>query len=152
MEKITSFTIDHNILRPGLYLSRRDRNTITYDLRTTVPNEYFMDGAAMHTVEHLAATFLRNSKIKDSIVYFGPMGCKTGFYLVIFDDVTPDTLLCELNSAFKFMAEFEGEIPGSAKEECGNYKYHDLEKAKKIAADYLAVLGNVDSGKLEYDS
>lgn len=152
MEKITSFTIDHNILRPGLYLSRRDRNTITYDLRTTVPNEYFMDGAAMHTVEHLAATCLRNSKIKDSIVYFGPMGCKTGFYLVIFDDVTPDTLLCELKSAFKFMAEFEGEIPGSAKEECGNYKYHDLEKAKKIAADYLDVLESVDSGKLEYDS
>ena len=145
MKKIESFKVDHTKLLPGLYLSRRDSKgdtvTSTFDLRFTHPNrEPALDGGAMHTIEHLCATYLRNSKAADDVIYFGPMGCRTGFYLVMFGELEPSDVLELVKSAFEFTAEFEGEIPGAKEEECGNYLYHDLPMARYYAKKYLADL------------
>lgn len=141
-EKIASFTVDHNNLYSGLYLSRKDEFNgavcSTFDIRMTSPNrEQPMDGAAMHTLEHLGATYLRNSSISQQVVYFGPMGCKTGFYLVVFGNVSSVQILPVIKQTFDFIANFEGDIPGATPSECGNYSYQNLELAKRYAKKYL---------------
>ena len=135
MEKIASFTIDHTKLLPGLYVSRRDRHgdvcVTTFDLRFTAPNrEPVMDVPAIHTIEHLGATFLRNSAVKDDVVYFGPMGCRTGFYLVMFEALESKEVVDTVLSMCDFILSFEGEIPGARPEECGNYLDQNLPMAK----------------------
>ena len=145
MEKITSFTIDHNKLLPGLYVSRKDVSegvtVTTFDLRVTAPNrEAVMSTGVMHTIEHIVATYLRNSPISEKVVYFGPMGCRTGFYLLIFGDLTSADVISTVRSAFAFVASFTGEIPGAKPDECGNYSDQDLLGAKIYAQKYLSEL------------
>lgn len=141
MEKIASFTIDHLKLMPGLYVSRKDRenNTTvtTFDLRFTAPNrEPVIDQPALHTIEHLCATYLRNGGQKDKIVYFGPMGCRTGFYLLMFGDLEPKDVFQLVVDMCDFVLSFEGEIPGAKPSECGNYSEQNLGMAKYYTAKY----------------
>lgn len=145
MEKIASFTIDHTKLLPGLYVSRRDRHgdvcVTTFDLRFTAPNrEPVMDVPAIHTIEHLGATFLRNSAVKDDVVYFGPMGCRTGFYLVMFGALESKEVVDTVLSMCDFILSFEGEIPGVRPEECGNYLDQNLPMAKYYTEKYRRAL------------
>ena len=154
MERIASFTIDHLNLESGLYVSRKDMRenvtVTTFDMRVTAPNkEPVMDMPALHTIEHLGATFLRNSEIKDDVVYFGPMGCRTGFYFLL-KDTDHKTAVKVIKDAFRFIADFNGEIPGTTAIECGNYLEHDLGGAKKIATEYLQILENVTEKTLNY--
>ena len=147
MQKIDSFTIDHLKLEAGLYVSRVDRyngmNATTFDMRVTAPNkEEVMPTGAIHTFEHLGATFLRNSSIKDRVVYFGPMGCRTGFYLVLFGDAVPQDIVDVITEMLMFIISFEGDIPGATAVECGNYSDQDLNTAKKYAQKYLDALIN----------
>lgn len=141
LQKIASFTIDHDVLVPGMYVSRVDGDDITYDLRLKTPNQgdYLAQGA-LHTLEHLVATYVRSSEWSDRVVYFGPMGCRTGFYLILRDAVSRADALRLTTDAFAFAAAFEGEIPGAKKRECGNYLEHDLPGAKVEAAAYVRVL------------
>ena len=145
MEKITSFTIDHIRLQPGLYVSRKDRvgeeTVTTFDLRVTKPNEEpVINTAEMHTIEHLAATYLRNeANWKDRVIYFGPMGCRTGFYLLV-RDAEPDTVLRVVMDTLEKIVNHDGEMFGATRKECGNYRELDLALAKKEAAAYLAEL------------
>ena len=153
MEKIASFTIDHNSLLSGLYLSRVDERdgvaVTTFDLRFTAPNrEPVMDMAALHTVEHLGATYLRNCPRKDEIVYFGPMGCRTGCYLLMFGRLTPEEVAPLVESMCRFIVGYEGEIPGAKAAECGNYLEQNLAMAKFYTARYLAALR--DTPRFEY--
>ncbi len=151
MEKIASFTIDHTILPKGMYLSRTDANTVTYDIRTRRPNvEEVMTNGSIHTLEHLFATFVRNSDVSDKIVYFGPMGCRTGFYFITLDTLSKADAITLTKNALAFCAAFEGEVPGVSAEECGNYRDHDLETAKKEAAAMCQVLENWSEEKLIY--
>ena len=142
MEKITSFMIDHTRLYPGVYDSRKDKvgkeTVTTFDLRFTKPNvEPAMENAAMHTIEHLAATFLRNDKEwKERVLYFGPMGCRTGFYLLLKGDLESKDIQVLLLSCFSFIAEFEGEIPGASEHDCGNFRDMNLPVAKWWAKKY----------------
>lgn len=152
MNKIESFQVDHQRLVPGLYLSRSDAKgsavTTTFDLRLTCPNrEPALEGGAMHTIEHLCATFLRNSAQREDIIYFGPMGCRTGFYLVMFGNLQPKDVLPLVKAAFEFTACFEGEIPGASQTECGNYLYHNLPMAKFYSRKYLDDLEKYKSFK-----
>jgi len=141
LKKIASFTINHDVLTPGMYVSRIDGNDITYDLRLKTPNQgdYLAQGA-LHTLEHLIATYVRSSAWSDQVVYFGPMGCRTGFYLILRDTIEKADAIRLTRDAFTFAASFEGEIPGAKRIECGNYLEHDLLGAKREAADYLLVL------------
>ena len=141
MEKIESFKVNHLKLYPGLYISRIDRFNdsiiTTFDLRFTAPNkETPMQVPAMHTLEHLGATFFRNSKIKDEVVYFGPMGCRTGFYLLLANEWTPIILFPLMIEFLDFVLEFDGQIPGASPKECGNYIEQDLKTAKLYAKKY----------------
>ena len=152
MNKIESFKIDHLNLYPGLYVSRRDQKgdvtVTTFDLRITAPNhEPVIDVPALHTIEHLAATYLRNSKRQDDIVYFGPMGCRTGCYFLT-RGMDGQDVIDLAREAFEFIAAYEGEIPGVSAVECGNYRDHDLVQAKIDAADMSDVLK--DYTNLEY--
>lgn len=154
MKKIASFTVDHLKLYPGLYVSRKDQNNgvvvTTFDLRFTRPNfEKCLDGASMHTIEHLGATYLRNSISKDNVVYFGPMGCKTGFYLVMFNDLTSSDVKELVCGMLRFIINFEGDIPGASPEECGNYSYQNLQLAKLDSEKYLHEL--VTYNRLNYN-
>ena len=157
MEKITSFTIDHIKLVPGVYVSRKDTvgNEIitTFDLRMTSPNdEPVMNTAEMHTIEHLAATFLRNHKEYGSkIIYFGPMGCRTGFYLLLAGDYDSKDIVELMIELFKFIAEFEGEVPGASAKDCGNYLDMNLPMARYLARKYLdEVLLSITEKQLIY--
>ena len=151
MEKIASFTIDHTILPKGMYLSRVDANTVTYDIRTRRPNvEVVMENGSIHTLEHLFATYVRNSTHRDNIVYFGPMGCRTGFYFITTDLVSKSDAVELTKAALAFCAEFDGDIPGVSAEECGNYRDHNLKGAKKEAADMVKILEGWTSDMLEY--
>lgn len=146
MERIASFTIDHLRLLPGLYVSRRDRRgecvVTTFDLRLTAPNrEPVVDMPALHTIEHLGATFLRNSARKDEVVYFGPMGCRTGCYLVMFGDLESADAAPLVEEMCRFILTWEGEIPGAKPEECGNYLEQNLGMAKYYIRRYLEALG-----------
>ena len=152
MNKIESFQVDHQKLVPGLYLSRSDAKgsavTTTFDLRLTRPNrEPALEGGAMHTIEHLCATFLRNSAQREDIIYFGPMGCRTGFYLVMFGNLQPEDVLPLVKAAFEFTDGFEGEIPGASQTECGNYLYHNLPMANFYSRKYLDDLEKYKSFK-----
>lgn len=145
MEKIASFTVDHLHLKKGLYLSRQDKQgdvtVSTFDLRFTAPNrEPVMDTPAVHTIEHLGATFLRNDARKEEIVYFGPMGCRTGFYLVMFGDLKSEDVLPLVLQMCDFILNFEGEIPGAKAEECGNYLDQNLSEAKYYTRIYRDAL------------
>ncbi len=146
MEKIKSFTVDHMTLRPGLYVSRVDTmdnfSFTTFDLRVTRPNfEPVMNTAEIHTIEHLAATYFRNYH-SDKTMYFGPMGCRTGFYLIYKGALTIEDIKNDVIDCFKFILNFEGEIPGAKKEECGNYLDQNLDMAKYYAKKYLKSLGD----------
>ena len=145
MEKIASFTVDHLHLKKGLYLSRQDKQgdvtVSTFDLRFTAPNrEPVMDTPAVHTIEHLGATFLRNGARRDEVIYFGPMGCRTGFYLVMFGDLAPRDVLPLVLDMCDFIAAYEGEIPGARAEECGNYLDQNLSEAKYYTRIYRDAL------------
>ena len=148
MKKITSFSIDHERLFPGLYISRQDGDVITYDLRITRPNlEPVLTTSAIHAIEHIGATYLRNSAYADEIVYFGPMGCRTGFYLLTRDKLSLNELQSLLINTFSFIVQFEGDIPGASPKECGNYSDMDLDAAKNAAKKYLEVLKTPQIGK-----
>ena len=147
MERIASFTINHLNLFPGLYVSRRDKKEecviTTFDMRITAPNrEPVIDMPALHTIEHLGATFLRNSEEKDNIVYFGPMGCRTGFYIVMFGDLTSEDVYDLVIKMCDFIIEFTGEIPGAKPEECGNYSEQNLSMAQHYIRKYKEELIN----------
>ncbi len=155
MKTIASFTVDHLQLDPGIYVSRKDRceNCVvtTFDLRLTAPNrEPVLDTPALHTIEHLGATFLRNSAQKDSIVYFGPMGCRTGCYLLMFGDLTAAQVLPLILEMCDFILQFTGEIPGARPEQCGNWQEQNLDMAKFYIAKYKAALQR--NPGLEYKS
>ena len=151
MKKIASFTIDHTILPKGMYTSRIDGDCVTYDIRTRLPNkEPVMTTGAIHTIEHLFATFVRNSQYSDSVIYFGPMGCRTGFYFIVRDTVTKQQAIDLVRDALAFCAAFEGEIPGASEKECGNWRDHDLKGAKKEAAAMCAVLKDWTPDDLVY--
>ncbi|MBQ6709016.1 MAG: S-ribosylhomocysteine lyase [Clostridia bacterium] len=143
MDRIASFSVDHNKLLRGLYISRKqtvnDVTVTTLDIRMKKPNvEEVMSTGTIHTIEHIGATYLRNDKAwADRIVYFGPMGCRTGFYLVVFGDYDSQDLLPLMKDTFKFIAEFEGDIPGASAVECGNYTDMDLTGAKKEADKFF---------------
>ncbi|MCI8515711.1 MAG: S-ribosylhomocysteine lyase [Hungatella sp.] len=157
MEKITSFTIDHLRLLPGVYVSRRDHagDTVitTFDIRMTRPNcEPVMNTAEVHTIEHLGATFLRNhGEWKDRVLYFGPMGCRTGFYLLLTGDYHSRDIVPLMTEMFEFMRDFQGEVPGAAAKDCGNYLDMNLPMAKYLADRYLReVLGQIAEERLVY--
>ena len=141
MKQIASFTINHDVLEKGMYVSRIDGDVITYDVRMKVPNmgDYLSTGA-MHTIEHLFATYVRNTEYTDSIIYVGPMGCRTGFYFLTREDISKEKAIDLVKESMAFIRDFEGEIPGSKKRECGNYLDHDLPEAKRVAEDMLCVL------------
>lgn len=152
MKKIASFTVNHDKLKKGIYVSRIDGDIITYDVRCKIPNGGdYLDCPAMHTFEHLFATYARNSEFEKSVIYVGPMGCRTGFYLLLRDDVSYENAIKLTYEAFKFTADFEGIIPGSSKIECGNYLEHDLEGAKAVARDMMAVLENYTPEMMVYE-
>ena len=156
MEKITSFTIDHNKLQPGLYVSRKDKvgqeTVTTFDLRVTSPNEEpCMNTAEVHTIEHLAATYLRNEPIwKDKVIYFGPMGCRTGFYLILSGDLNSEDILPLVRACFSFIRNYQGEVPGASAKDCGNYLDMNLPMAKFWGNRYSALLENITSDRLTY--
>ena len=151
MKKIASFTVDHNKIDKGMYVSRIDGDVITYDVRMKKPNGGdYLPYAAAHTIEHLFATFARNTDVADSVVYVGPMGCRTGFYFLTRDNVSYEKAISIVLDSMSFVNDFEGEIPGTSAEECGNYKEHDLEGAKQIAADMVNVLSDWNVEKLTY--
>ncbi|MBE6986732.1 MAG: S-ribosylhomocysteine lyase [Ruminococcaceae bacterium] len=156
MEKITSFTIDHIRLQPGLYVSRKDKvgsETITtFDLRMTSPNdEPVMNTAEMHTIEHLAATYLRNEPVwKDRVLYFGPMGCRTGFYLLLAGDLESEDVLPLVRETFRFIADFSGPVPGASARDCGNYLDMNLPMAKFLGRRYAALLEAPGKDRLIY--
>ncbi len=140
MEKIESFKIDHTSLKRGMYISRIDGDIVTYDLRMRLPNiEPVMDNATIHTIEHLFATFVRNSEYQDNIIYFGPMGCRTGFYFLT-RGISHSAALSLTVEALKFISEYQGEIPGASAEECGNYLEHDLCGARNEALQQFELL------------
>ncbi len=153
MKKILSFTVNHDVLERGIYISRVDGDVVTYDIRMKKPNNNdYLENAAMHTIEHIFATFVRNSEFSDSVIYFGPMGCRTGFYLLLRDNVSKEQVLKLVCDALKFISEFEGEIPGNSRIECGNYLEHDLLGAKREAADMLNVAQKLTIKDMEYKS
>lgn len=157
MEKIASFTIDHNKLQPGVYVSRKDhlgKEVITtFDIRMTSPNEEpVMNTAELHTIEHLAATYLRNdARFKDKVIYFGPMGCRTGCYLLLGGDYEPEDIIGLLIDTFVYIRDFEGEIPGATAADCGNYLDQNLGMAKYLADRFLKnVLSDIGPDRLHY--
>lgn len=157
MDKITSFTIDHLKLLPGIYVSRKDKagDTVitTFDIRMTRPNfEPVMNTAEMHTMEHLGATFLRNREgIKDRVLYFGPMGCRTGFYLLLAGDYQSQDIVPLMRELFDFIRRYEGEVPGACAKDCGNYLDMNLPMAKYVADKYYKeVLEGIDDSRLIY--
>lgn len=159
MKKITSFTIDHIKLQPGIYVSRKDpvgsETITTFDLRLTSPNEEpVMNTAEMHTIEHLAATFLRNHKdFGSKIIYFGPMGCRTGFYLLLSGDYESKDILPLMIEMWEFIRDFKDEIPGASAKDCGNYLDMNLGMANYLAKRYLEnVLYDIKADRLVYPS
>ena len=157
MKKIPSFTIDHIHMLRGIYVSRKDNigneTVTTFDIRMKEPNrEPAIGQGALHTIEHLAATFLRNHPVwGDKIVYWGPMGCLTGNYLLMKGDLASKDIVPLMQETFHFIAEYEGEVPGAAPKDCGNYLLHDLPMAKWESAKYLhEILENITKANLEY--
>ena len=152
MERIASFTVDHNKLLPGLYLSRRDGSVVTFDLRFKKPNTGdLLTNAEMHSAEHLIATLLRNSRAKEAVVYFGPMGCQTGFYFLFDSALLSIAGAVELlKEVFAAAAEFDGEMPGKSAAECGNYINLDVETGKAVCKFYAELIADWTVEKLSY--
>ena len=159
MERIASFSVDHLLLEPGVYVSRIDRDpatgaaVTTFDLRLTTPNkEPVMNTAECHTIEHLGATFLRNhAEWSSRIVYFGPMGCRTGFYLLLAGDLSSKDIVPLMVEMFEFIRDYKGEVPGASPKDCGNYLDMNLGMANYLAKRYLDnVLYNIDDSRLVY--
>lgn len=157
MEKITSFTINHLKLLPGVYVSRKDQAgdsiITTFDIRMTRPNyQPVMNTAEIHTIEHLGATFLRNHKEYGAkVIYFGPMGCRTGFYLLLAGDYTSKDIVPLITEMYEFIRDFEGDVPGAAARDCGNYLDMNLGMAKYLAEHFLSkVLYHIDEAHLMY--
>ena len=156
MEKITSFTIDHIKLQPGLYVSRVDsvgsEKITTFDLRLVSPNEEpVLNTAEIHTMEHLAATYLRNDpEWKDRVLYFGPMGCRTGFYLLLAGELTSEAVVPLVRDCFRFIRDFRGEVPGASAKDCGNYLDMNLPMANYWGKKYAALLENISPERLVY--
>ena len=152
MKTIASFTVDHDKLEKGMYVSRVDGDMISYDIRMVKPNGgVYLPNPAMHTFEHLFATYARNSAFSDQIIYVGPMGCRTGFYFLTRDAMSGEQAIALVRECFAFIAAFEGKIPGSERKECGNYLEHDLPGAKAVAADMCQVLEHWTEPMLQYD-
>ncbi|MDE7135377.1 MAG: S-ribosylhomocysteine lyase [Muribaculaceae bacterium] len=157
MEKIDSFKVNHLSLYPGVYVSRKDTTPsgdviTTFDVRLTAPNrEPACDAAALHAMEHLAATYLRNHSVwRDRIVYWGPMGCLTGNYLIVAGDYKSADIVPLLLETFRFIARFDGEIPGATPRDCGNYSFMNLAEARRIADRFVAVLENITPDRMHY--
>ena len=152
MKRIASFSVNHDTLEKGMYVSREDGDVITYDIRMKKPNAGdYLSSPAAHTIEHLFATYARNSDFTDNVIYVGPMGCRTGFYLLLRDSVPRADAIKLVKDSMAFIKDFTGEIPGSKREECGNYKEHDLQGAKLVAADMLSVLADWQEKNLAYN-
>lgn len=153
MKTIASFTVNHDTLQKGMYVSRIDGDVVTYDIRMKVPNQGdYLSNGAMHTFENLFATCARNGQWADQVLYVGPMGCRTGFYLLLRDSVSRAEALELVKTCFAFIAQFEGEIPGSLRHQCGNYLEHDLEGARQTAEDMLLVLHDWTPERMEYEA
>ncbi len=156
VEKIASFTVDHIKLLPGLYVSRKDKagaeTVTTFDLRLTKPNEEpVMNTAEVHTIEHLGATYLRNEPTwKDKVLYFGPMGCRTGFYLLLAGDYSSREVLPLVTECFRFIRDYRDAVPGASPKDCGNYLDMNLPMANYWGAKYVGVLENADETRLNY--
>ena len=150
MERIASFSVDHRILEPGIYISRVDGDITTYDLRTNKPNTPgLMTNEEMHSTEHLFATIIRNSDIRDSIIYFGPMGCQTGFYLLVRNANHAQVIEYIKDTLLKIIG-YEGEMPGKSETECGNYINLEINHAKRICSGYYEVIKDLTENDLEY--
>ncbi len=150
MERIASFCVDHTTLEKGVYVSRIDGDITTYDIRMKKPNvEKVLENDAIHTIEHLFATYARNCEYKDNVIYFGPMGCRTGCYFLT-RSLDNATVLQIIKNAFEFIANFEGEIPGSSAVECGNYRDHSLEGAKREAKEMVKILKPLTAENMHY--
>ena len=151
MKTIASFTVNHDKLEKGMYVSRIDGDVVTYDIRMKKPNggDYLTD-KGLHTIEHLFATYARNSKFADQIIYCGPMGCQTGFYFLV-RDMKPSDAIALVQESMAFIAAYEGEIPGASRIECGNYLLHDLAGAKQLAASMIPVLEGWKEENLIYE-
>lgn len=156
METIASFTVNHLLLQPGVYVSRKDffNDTVitTFDLRMTAPNrEPVMNTAEVHTIEHLGATFLRNDpEWKDKAVYFGPMGCRTGFYMLLAGDYSSEDVIGLVTRMFVFISDYEDDIPGASPDQCGNYLDQNLGMARYLAKKYLQVLDGITPDRMHY--
>ena len=151
MKTIASFSIDHDLLEKGMYLSRIDGDVITYDIRMKKPNGGdYLENAALHTFEHLFATIARSGRLQDDVIYVGPMGCRTGFYLLLRDRVSKADAIALVQDCFRQIASWEGEIPGAQRRQCGNYLEHDLAGAKACAQDMCAVLSGWKPEDLVY--
>ena len=152
MERIASFTVNHDVLVPGLYLSRRDGDVTTFDLRFKKPNTGdLLTNAQMHSVEHIIATLLRNSPEKDAVIYFGPMGCRTGFYLLLAGNYTSKDIVGLIIEMFEFIRDFHDEVPGASPKDCGNYLDMNLGMANYLASRYLEnTLYDIDDAHLVY--
>lgn len=154
MKRIASFSVNHDKLKKGMYISRIDGDIVTYDIRMKKPNNPendYLENGTMHTFEHLFATYVRNTKFANDIIYVGPMGCRTGFYFLTRDSISHNEALSLIKDTFDFIKNFEGEIPGTKREECGNYKEHNLQGAKSTAMDMLNVLENWTEDKMTYE-
>ena len=152
MKRITSFSVDHDYIKKDIYISRIDGDITTYDLRTRVPNgDDYMDNLTMHSLEHMFATYIRNSEIGESVIYFGPMGCRTGFYLILAGDLNSKDIVELIREMIDFVIDFEGEIPGYSPRDCGNYLDNNLDMAKFYAAKYKKeVLDDLNETRLVY--
>lgn len=152
MEMIPSFCVDHDTLNVGLYISRIDKDIVTFDLRMVKPNAgKYLDNDGLHTFEHLFATYVRNSPFQNDVIYVGPMGCRTGFYFIVRKHVDKQQVIALLKSTMQFIMMYEGFIPGSeSSSECGNYKEHNLDKARRYAKAYYEVIANYQVEQLNY--
>ena len=151
MKKIASLTVNPDTLEKGMYISRIDGDVVTYDIRMKKPNGGdYLNMSAAHTLEHLFATYARNSELSDGVIYVGPMGCRTGFYFLVRDTISHTQAIELVKASMRFARDFEGEIPGNKKEECGNYLDHDLQGAKEIGREMYEVLKDWALENLQY--
>ena len=150
LQTIASFQVDHTTLERGMYLSRRDGDVNTYDIRMKKPNaEPVLENGALHTIEHLIATYMRNSALSDKVLYFGPMGCRTGFYLLT-RGMSHREAIDLTKSAFEFLVSYDGPVPGASARECGNWQDHDLAAAREEARRFVPVLAGYPEARLNY--
>ena len=153
MQTIQSFTVNHDKLKPGMYLSRIDGDCVTYDIRMVTPNAgIYLENDGLHTFEHLFATYVRNTPFSDRIIYVGPMGCRTGFYFITRDTVSKEDAIRLVQETCAFILSFEGEIPGSKRWECGNYLDHSLPKAKAYAENLEKTLAGWTPEQMRYEA